>query len=92
MDYELHDDLTKILYKLSSKDPALYNAIRNKVKEIKNGEYLDHYKNLRKPLQEYKRVHITEQFVLIFRADKQNDKLIFRYFEHRNKIYNIKLD
>lgn len=92
MDSELHDDLTKILYKLFSKDPALYNAIRNKVEEIKDSEYLDHYKNLKEPLQEYKRVNITEQFVLIFRVDKQNDKLIFRYFEHRNKIYNHKLD
>jgi len=92
MDYELHDDLTKILYKLSSKDPALYNAIRNKVEEIKNSEYLDHYKNLRKPLQEYKRSHITTRFVLLFKVNKQNDKLIFRYFEHRDKIYNIKLD
>lgn len=92
MDYELHDGLIKILYKLSSKDPALYTAIRNKVEEIKNNEYLEHYKNLKKPLQEYKRVHITEQFVLLFRVDKQNNKLIFRYFEHRDNIYNIKLD
>jgi hypothetical protein len=73
MDYELHDGLTKILYKLSLKDPALYTAIRNKVEEIKNNEYLEHYKNLKKPLQEYKRDHITEQFVLLFRVNKQNN-------------------
>jgi YafQ family addiction module toxin component len=92
MDYGMHDELIKIMNKLSSKDPALYNSILNKIDEIVNNEFLDHYKNLKKPLQHFKRVHITEQFVLIFEVDKQNNRIVFRYFEHRDKIYEKTYD
>jgi len=92
MDYELHDEFVKITNKLSAKDPALYTAIRNKVEEIVNCEFLEHYKNLKAPLQEYKRAHITKRFVLLFKVDKQNNKIIFRYFDHRDKIYKKTYD
>jgi YafQ family addiction module toxin component len=92
MDYGMHDELIKIMTKLSSKDPALYNSILNKIDEIIKSDFLDHYKNLKKPLQHFKRSHITEQFVLIFKVDKQNNKIIFRYFEHRDKVYNNKYE
>lgn len=92
MDYGMHDELIKIMNKLSAKDPALYNSILNKIDEIVNNEFLDHYKNLTAPFREFKRVHITEQFVLLFKVDKQNNKIIFRYFDHRDKIYKKKYD
>lgn len=92
MDYELHEEFIKIMHRLSTKDPNLYNAVHNKIEEIKSSEFIEHYKNLRAPLQEYKRAHITKRFVLLFKVDNQKNKIIFRYFEHRDKIYKKSYD
>jgi mRNA-degrading endonuclease RelE of RelBE toxin-antitoxin system len=92
MEYEIHLELDKIIKKLSLKDKSLAISLLKKIEEIKESEFLDHYKNLKKPLQKYKRIHITEQFILIFCVDKKNDKIIFRYLEHRDKIYGKKYD
>jgi len=90
MNYEIHPDLDKILYKLSKKDKVQFEAILKKIEEIKNSEYIEHYKNLKNPLQEYKRVHIHSSFVLLFR--KEMDKIIFRYYDHHDNIYKRKLE
>ncbi len=84
MIYEIHPELDKILDRLSKKNKELFETLMNKIEEIVNSLNLDHYKNLRKPLQKYKRVHIGS-FVLLFFV--KNDVLIFRYFDHHDKIY-----
>jgi YafQ family addiction module toxin component len=83
MNIEIHPDLDKILKKLSKKDKTQFEAVISKMEQIATGS--DHYKNLRAPLNEYKRVHINASFVLIFKIDK--DRVIFRYYEHHDKIY-----
>ncbi len=82
MEYEIHPELDAILNKLAKKDPVQLERVLNKIEEIIVSK--QHYKNLRKPLQKYKRVHIGS-FVLIFR-EKQN-VICFRYFDHHDKIY-----
>lgn len=92
MNYELHPDIDKIFKKLSIKDKPLLNIILNKINDIINCEDINHYKNLRHPMNKYKRVHITQKFVLIFRYLEKNDVIIFRYFDHRNNVYKNKFD
>ena len=92
MNVVYHKDLLKILKKLFKKDNSLYLQIISKLKEIQNSKDINHYKNLKKPLQNFKRVHISDKFVLIFKYIKTEDLLIFRYFEHRDKVYKKNYD
>ena len=84
MNYEIHPDLDKILSKLSKKDKSQYEQILKKVDEVINSKEIDHYKNLRSPLQKYKRVHIGH-FVLLFGI--KGDIILFRYYDHHDNIY-----
>ncbi len=85
--YELSDHLKKVLAKLLKKDKVKYESIFKKVEEILTCEDVEHYKNLRKPLQEFKRVHIDTNFVLTFEYDKTTDEVIFYDFDHHDNIY-----
>ena len=84
MKYEIHPALDNLLSKLAKRDKAQFDKILKKIDEIINSEDIDHYKNLRKPLQRYKRVHIGH-FVLLFKLDQ--DILIFRYYGHHDDVY-----
>lgn len=86
-EFSIEDNLKKILKKLSKKDKDVYNAIMNKVGEILVCEDVTHYKNLRKPLQHLKRVHIKGPFVLTFRYILSEDKVKFYDFDHHDNIY-----
>jgi len=57
-----------------------------KIQEIINSNDVEHYKNLRKPLQHLKRVQIGEK-VLVFKFDKKNKIISFENFTHHDKIY-----
>jgi len=58
-----------------------------KINEIINSKNVEHYKNLKSPLNDFKRVHLDKSFVLIFKHDKFKDKIIFYDFNHHDKIY-----
>jgi len=85
--YKLSKHLERILSKIIKKDKETYGEIKTKIKEIINSSNPEHYKNLRKPLQKFKRVHIKKSFVLVFSYDKQEDFLCFIYFDHHDNIY-----
>ncbi len=87
MNYEIHPDLDKILSKLSKKDNAQFEKILKKIDEIISLCNIDHYKNLKNPLQDYKRVQIGH-FVLLFKLE--GDMIIFRYYDHHDKVYKWK--
>ena len=38
-------------------------------------------------MQKYKRAHVNNSFVLIFRVDEENKKVIFFDYNHHDKIY-----
>ncbi len=86
MKYEIHPDLDKLLAKLSKKDKALFEIILKKIEEICCSD-VNHYKNLKKPLQNYKRVHVGH-FVLLFKIE--GEVIVFRYFDHHDKIYLVR--
>ena len=79
--------LRKQIDKLAMKDKVLAIAVNKKIKQIINGDiiFLDHFKNLRGDLSNYKRVHVGS-FVIIFKIEK--DIIIFDKFRHHDKAYN----
>ena len=89
MKIQIEDKLEKILFKLEKKNSNLYNQIRKKISEVINSEGVEHYKNLRHDLKNFKRVHIGH-FVLIFRFDKNKDIISFEDFDHHDNIYSKK--
>lgn len=84
--YEIQPSLQKVLNKLSRKDKSLYEWVINKIEEIINSGDVEHYKNLRYNLKEYKRAHIGH-FVLVFKFDKPQNTIYFTDFDHHDKIY-----
>ena len=50
--------LEKIMVKLEKKNQALYDQLKKKINEIIQVSEIDHYKNLRYDLKEFKRAHV----------------------------------
>lgn len=82
------------LDKLKIKNPKSYNNVISKIKEtaITLEVAPNHFKNLRKPLQQYKRVHVNKSFVLVFKVDKKNKLMTVYDYDHHKKIYNKSYD
>jgi len=87
-DFLIEERLEKILNKLFKKDRSVYEATIKKMDEILKNRKVEHYKNLRRPLQYLKRVHVRGPFVLVFKYVKSEDKIIFYDFDHHDNIYN----
>ena len=84
--FDVSENLEKILNKLSKKDKDLYNQILKKIDEIIHSEDVEHYKNLRYNMKDSKRVHIGH-FVLIFQYKKEEDIILFDDLDHHDNIY-----
>ena len=80
------DNLKKTLMVLKRKDTPLFRAVEKKIVQIAASDLfsIQHFKNLRSPLNEFKRVHLGS-FVLLFLV--QGDTIIFEAFEHHDQIY-----
>ncbi|GBE20348.1 MAG TPA: addiction module toxin RelE [Candidatus Pacearchaeota archaeon] len=81
--------LDKILIKLSKKDKKLPDQILKKIEGVANSFDIEHYKNLKYDLKDYKRVHIGH-FVLAFKFDKKENIIYFVDFDHHDNIYKKK--
>ncbi len=86
-EFSIEENLRKKLKKLSRKDIAAYTQVMGKIEEIISCRDVNHYKNLRKPLQEFKRVHIRGSSVLVFKYDNISDKIEFYDLDHHDTIY-----
>jgi len=84
--FDVSENLEKILNRLSKKDKDLYNQILKKIDEVIHSEDVKHYKNLRYKLKDSKRVHISH-FVLIFQYKKEENLILFDDFDHHDNIY-----
>lgn len=82
---EVAEGLNRIFGKLAKKDKATLQATNKKVAEILNNPY--HYKPLRAPLQNKRRVHISGSFVLIFKIDEERKVVQLLEFEHHDNAY-----
>ena len=81
--------LDRILIKLSKKDKKFFEQILRKIQEVKECFGIEHYKNLRYNMKDYKRVHIGH-FVLVFSYDKKDDLISFEDLDHHDNIYKKK--
>jgi len=81
------EKLKKKLSTAFKKDRKRYKILMKKIEEIINSDDIGHYKNLRKPLQDFKRVHIDSHFVLVFRFEKRKNSIYFYDFDHHDEIY-----
>ncbi|MDD5086171.1 MAG: type II toxin-antitoxin system RelE/ParE family toxin [Candidatus Nanoarchaeia archaeon] len=72
--------------KLKLKDPALFKALKTKINQIArlDKEAINHFKNLRGDLSNYKRVHVGS-FVLFFKIE--GDTIIFDKLRHHDEAY-----
>ncbi|MDK2791105.1 MAG: hypothetical protein PWP15_1625 [Methanothermococcus sp.] len=87
-DIEIMPSLDRILTKLSKKDGKKVEIILKKISEINKNPH--HYKNLRTPMEDFKRVHIDKSFVLIFTVDDNEKRVIFVDVAHHDEIYKNK--
>ncbi len=88
-DFDLTDELKVILHKLTKRDPKRAEIANKKIKEITSCDQnsINHYKNLKYDLKEYKRVHIDNSFVLTFKVDLQEKFILFVDLDHHDNIY-----
>lgn len=84
--YELRKSVEKIFFKLAKKNSNQLLMIEKKIEEVR--QIPQHYKNLRKPLQHLKRVHIDKSFVLVFSVDENKKHIIIEDYEHHDSIYS----
>lgn len=84
--YKTSKNFDRILAKLQKKDKQLYENLLNKMNEILNNSDVEHYKNLRYDMKEYKRAHVSS-FVVVFEYNKADDLVFFDDFAHHDKIY-----
>jgi YafQ family addiction module toxin component len=74
-----------IFLKLAKKNPKQLEIIHKKINGIR--ENPQHYKNLKKPLQHLKRVHIDSNFVMLFSVDETSKTVIIEDYNHHDNIY-----
>jgi len=86
LDYVLSDGLEETFNKLAKKDPVLAAAVGKKINQITCllMEEVQHFKNLRGDLREYKRVHVGSH-ILMFKI--HGNLLVFDRFTHHDKAY-----
>lgn len=83
--HEFRKSLERELSKLAKKNPRQLEIIKKKIDEII--ENPERYKNLKFPLQHFKRVHIDKSFVLVFSVDRSSKNVIFEGYEHHDDAY-----
>ena len=82
---EIKLSLKKKLIKLVKKNRKQAEIIARKTEEIIRNPH--RYKNLRTPLQKWKRVHVNAHFVLTFSIDESRKLVILADYDHHDNIY-----
>lgn len=67
--FDIKGHLDRVFRKIRKKNPKQFEIIYNKIAEVIKNPY--HYKNLKKPSQHLKRVHINKSFVLLFSVNEK---------------------
>ncbi|MCM2325880.1 MAG: hypothetical protein NDI94_05425, partial [Candidatus Woesearchaeota archaeon] len=82
--FDITERLEKKLRKLGKRDKILAEIFRRKVMEIINQDKktINSYKNLKSPMNEYKRIHLTDNFILLFKADLEKEHILFMDILH----------
>ena len=78
-------DLEKTLKKLAKRNRKQLEIILKKIDEILENPH--RYKNLRAPLNDWKRVHVDKHFVIIFSIDEESKSVTLEDYDHHDNIY-----
>jgi YafQ family addiction module toxin component len=81
---EIRECADAIFRKLSKKDKVSFEYISKKIQEIRENPY--HFKPLRNPMQNYRRVHIGN-YVLVFSINENSKTVIIERYKHHDEIY-----
>jgi mRNA-degrading endonuclease RelE of RelBE toxin-antitoxin system len=89
LNFQISERLEKKLRILGKKDKVLALIFRKKVDEIlsHNGESINTYKNLKAPMNELKRIHLTNNYILLFKFVVEEKSVIFIDILHWDKAY-----
>ena len=81
----INESLLKKFNKLRKRNNKQVEIILKKADEILKDPH--RYKNLKAPLNMWKRVHIDKHFVLTFSVDEKNKRVTLEDYDHHDKIY-----
>ena len=81
----IDEELVKKLDKLSRKNKKQVEIILKKTEEILKDPH--RYKNMRAPLNMWKRVHIDKHFVLTFSVNDSSMTVTLEDYDHHDNIY-----
>ena len=76
----------KIFKKLVNRNPKQLEIIKDKILDIRTNPQHT-YKFLKKPLQNFNRVHIDGSFVLIFKISHERKTVDVYYYDHHDNVY-----
>ena len=82
---KIKPDLEKTFKKLAKKNSKQAEIILKKIDEILSNPH--RYKNLRAPLNDWKRVHVDKHFVLTFSVDEDSKTVTLEDYDHHDNIY-----
>ena len=82
---KIKPDLEKTLKKLAKKNKRQVETILKKIDEVQANPH--RYKNIRAPLNGWKRVHVDKHFVLIFSVDEESKSVTLEDYDHHDNIY-----
>lgn len=82
---DIDSELIKKLDKLRKKNKKQVEIILKKAEEILRNPH--RYKNLKSPLNHWKRVHIDNHFVLTFSINEKIKIVTLEDYEHHDRIY-----
>ena len=85
-DLEIRESVNKIFQKLFRKDKISLQYITKKIQEVRENPY--HFKPLKAPLQNFRRIHIGN-YVLIYSIDKKRKTVIIERYKHHDEVYLI---
>lgn len=87
--FDLTDELKLTLAKIARKDRLRAAIVYKKIEQIISCDEIsiEHYKNLRHGLSDFKRVHIDKSFVLLFKVSKKHKHVTFIKLDHHDSIY-----
>ena len=87
--YNLSKSLRKRLRKVARKDKMLAIICWRKMQEVvaHDVDTIDTYKNLRSPQNHFKRIHLTNSYILLFRVYKESKHILFVDIRHWDKAY-----
>lgn len=87
--YNTTDKLRKKLKILSKKDKNLALNFKKKILEIiyKDEETINTYKNLKNPMNKYKKIYLTANYILLFEINIKNKIIFFIDIIHKDKVY-----